>query len=92
MSHKFLVVVWMIKSFWVDVDFVANPPSRKKVRGKKFMWKTSVRKIGPNVRQPTDPQSVILNLFQDLLEGARVKEKRFRNKFGMTRTETVAKK
>ena len=52
-SHKFLVVVWMIKSFWVDVDFVANPPSRKKVRGKKFMWKASVRKVGPNVRQPT---------------------------------------
>ena len=52
-SHKFLVVVWMIKSFWVDVDFVDNPPSRKKVRGKKFMWKASVRKVGPNVRQPT---------------------------------------
>ena len=29
-------------------------------------------------------QIVILNLFQDLLEGLRVKEKRFRNKFGMT--------
>ena len=70
-SHKFLVVVWMIKSFWVDVDFVANPPSRKKVRGKKFMWKASVRKVGPNVRQPTDPQSVILNLFQDPQEGRK---------------------
>ena len=34
-------------------------------------------------------QIVILNLFQDLLEGPRVKEKRFRNKFGMTRTEEV---
>ena len=28
--------------------------------------------------------NVILNLFQDLLEGPRVKEKRFRTKFGMT--------
>ena len=29
-------------------------------------------------------QIVILNLFQDLLDGPRVKEKRFRTKFGMT--------
>ena len=34
---------------------------------------------------------VILNLFQDLLKRPRVKGKRFRTKFGMTRTETVPK-
>ena len=40
-------------------------------------------------RKKFDPPFVILNLFQDPLKGARVKGKRFRTKFGMTRTEEV---
>ena len=35
---------------------------------------------------------VILNLFQDLLEGPRGKGKRFRNEFGMTEEKKVSDK
>ena len=46
--------------------------------------KASVRKAGPISASPRTPQFVILNLFQEPLEGTRGKGKRFRTKFGMT--------
>ena len=42
-----------------------------------------IKKCEPR-RKKFDPPSIILNLLQDLLEGPRGKDKRFRNKFGMT--------
>ena len=59
---------------------VASPPLQ--VWSVCCMWKASVRKVGPNVRQPTTRHP---ELVSGSVGGTRVKEKRFRTKFGMTR-------